>query len=244
MPLAPLRTWIDERSFDELTEAAVPTGKYQYIVEMIQREPGIFRGEHTLLDAEVNKLKEELEFLAKRKKDIVKQVDESDERRDKLEHELIKFRDFFERQPKRNDLQTQEEVSQFNARERKLAMLEKSFATTDRNHKLLLLEQLDVDDRFELVKKLHPILEEVQKWTVKRFISLHRAGQEYKLTRDVEKLKKSVHWIGEYGDAMIDRAARQMPDYMSKILTKSPTRVESWLSSEAEEQASATTEDF
>jgi hypothetical protein len=240
-----MRTWIDERSFDELSAAAVPTEKYKFVVEMIQRDQSLFRSDNTLLDMEVYRMKEELDTLVKRQKDSIKLVEESDTRRNEKEKELIAFREFVERKsPQVNELQTQEELSKYNTRTRKLATLEKSFQTMDKNHKLLLLEQLDMDDRLELVKKLYPILEEVRMWTAKRFVSLNRAAQEYKRNHDVDKLKRSVHWICEYGDAMIDRAARDMPEYMSKILTRTPTRVDAWKSSVSEEEASTTTEDF
>lgn len=240
-----MRTWIDERSFDELSAAAQPTGKYKNTVDMILRDQTLFRSDSTIYDYEVSKMKIELETLEKRQKEMVKLVEDSDTRRNEKEKELLVFREFVERKaPQIHELQTQEEISKFNTRTRKLATLEKSFATMDRNHKLLLLEQLDVDDRLEFLKKLYPLLEEVRMWTAKRFRSLNRAAREYKQNQDVEKLQKSVHWICEYGDAMVDRAARDMPDYISKILTKRTTRVETLMSSEAEEETSTTTEDF
>lgn len=242
----PMKTWIDERSFDQLTEAAIPTGKYKSTVDMILRDQTLFRNDNTIYDSEVYKMSAELEFLRNQRGEIVKRIKESDERRSQKEKELIAFREFVERKaPQLQELQTQEEVSRYNARTKKLGVLEKTFASMDRNHKLLVLEQLDIDDRIQVLDTLYPILEEVRMWTAKRFVSLNRASQEYKRNQNLEKLQKSVHWICEYGDKMVERASRHMPDYLDKIMTKTPTRVETWLSSSVgEEETSTTTEDF
>lgn len=216
---ASMESWIDTRSFEELTDASEPTGTYQWVVEMILRDATIFRGTQTLYDDSLFEMEKELKESLENEKEYEKRIQESETRRDEKEKYVLAFEKLVEKNaPQPCEVQSVEDHKMHTVRVQKLATHKKSFLTMDKNHKLMILDSLDLKDRIVELQEMLPLLKEVQRWTEKRFVSLHRLARAYTVDKDLARLQKGVHWVCEYGEKMVNRAIREKPDFFEKLM--------------------------
>lgn len=175
--------WIDTRSFNQITLETVPTEKYQNVVDMILRDSRIFAGSQTIYDLEIIYKEREVESLLEERKQIQSAIQTLKNPPKKQDKQKIK----------KDPNESNEEETQTYTN----SIMDKLYA--------LIGEQQELDKKVEKLKNEIALNKAIQALTVKRFISLNRLGKHYKDHQDIEFLRKGVHWVCEYGDAMVER---------------------------------------
>ncbi len=177
--------WIDTRSFEEITLATIPDGKYNHISLMIQEDPKQWSTDFTLHDDDIANIKRTIQEL----KDKILSLDI---RIEKIKNPPKK------KQKKKQDSDEEEEEDDEGVN---IAFqLERLHQTIE--------EKQGVLAQIEKANRNLELQERVREITIKKFKSLNRLVKHYRIHKDAEYLEKGVHWVCEYGDAMIEREKR------------------------------------
>jgi hypothetical protein len=180
--------WIDTRTFDEVTQDTIPDGRYKAISTMIQEDPKLWVTDYTLHDDEISSIKRNIQEL----KEKIKTLD--------IRIEKIKNPPKKKQKPKRKTDEDDEEEEDEQDGVNIAVQLERLHETIE--EKQGIMGQIATQNKeLELQEKIREI-------TIKKFHSLNRLVKHYRVHKDTEYLEKGVHWVCEYGDAMIERETR------------------------------------
>lgn len=170
-----MKTYTDNRPFEECIRSTTPTGKYKYISDMIRRDPNIFRGDHTIYDSEIERKKEEFENLKKQIPELEKMVEGIVEKLGILAKGKVK------------EISGKDFEGLFGE---KLEMQGKI---------------KEKQEKIEDLKQEINLWRRVQTLTRMEFVTLSRIGRIYKTNGDDDFLERGVEWCCHYADCLLDR---------------------------------------
>lgn len=176
-----MKTYIDERPFELMILDAVPSGKYQYIEDMIRRENTIFRGDHTIYDLSIWKMEQEQKEIQKDLQAIADKMTADAKLREAIAEA--------QNQPKKP------------GKQEKKPILGKPMDSKEFEE--LFSEKLELQGRQKELEEKIWIWKQVQDVAQKEFVSLNRVAKLYKKTGDEDILKKGVHWTCAYADRLL-----------------------------------------
>ncbi len=185
------KTWIDERSFEQITLETVPTGKYNDTYKMILENPKLFSTDISIYDWDIAKLAQKIQ-------DTKLEVEILNRRIEKIKNPPKK------KKAKKTD--SEEEDEEYDDSVNVALQL-------DKLHSVIAEKQgvLKTIQEYELELE---ILKYTREMNIKKTRSLNRLIKEYNVTKDTTYLEKGVHWISEYADSMIEREKRHMTTRM------------------------------
>lgn len=183
------RTWIDTRSFDQITLETEPTDKYNHVVDMILRDNRIFAGTGTMYDIDIIYKQRDIDALKEERKIIQTSI------------QALK------NPPKKKELKKNKKTDPGESDEEEVQTRDPSSMNMDRIYQLIG-EQQELDKKVMSMEKELELQKAIQALVVKRFTSLNRLAKHYKQNQDETYLRKGVHWVCEYGDAMVEREKR------------------------------------
>lgn len=176
------RTWIDERSFEQITLETVPTGKHTDTYKMILENPKLFSTDLSIYDWDIAKLAQKIQ-------DTKQEVEVLNRRIEKIKNPPKK--------KKAKKVDSEEEEEEYDDSVNVALQLEKLHAVIAEKQGVLKTIQ---EHELEL-----EILKYTRDMNMKKCKSFNRLIKEYNENKDASYLEKGVHWISEYADAMIER---------------------------------------
>ena len=213
---AQMNTWIDERSFEQITAQTTSTGRYDYIARLITQDQHVFRGSNTIYDltisenqCKINQLTENLKMVEARIAKLKKE---------KLEGKEIKSKKPVQQKPKAKPM------AKIDWRSSTTEPVDDDTDDVDYNtvsqgrthYDELQSDELNLIEEIDSVKRLSALLDTHRKIISKEHISLNRAALDYKQTGDAETLRKAVHWICDYTQQLIARESPLPREYQLK----------------------------
>ncbi len=176
------KTWIDERSFEQITLETVPTGKHTDTYKMILENPKQFPLDISIYDWDIAKLAQKIQ-------DTKQEVEVLNRRIEKIKNPPKK--------KKGKKVDSEEDEGDYDDSVNVALQLEKLHAVIAEKQEVLKTIQ-----EYELELE---ILKFTREMNIKRCRSFNRLIKEYNQNKDPSYLEKGVHWISEYADSMIER---------------------------------------
>ena len=213
-----MKTWIDERSFDQITQDTIATGRYDYITELIQRNPNVFRSNDTIYDITVCDNYRKLADLETNLKSIEEQITKEKQKQKAAKQRAAEEAAKRQAKTKGKPLPKIERSSKvdiedgappdddmFDDEEFDKPSMERTRYDELQSDELNLIQEIEKQKLF-----IH-LLERHQTILRKKYVSLNRAAQDYKRSENLETLRKAVQWISEYTEGLIARE-EQLPE--------------------------------
>ena len=175
-----MKNYIDERPFEIMIQDAKPSGKYEYIEEMIRRDQNIFRGDHTLYDNNIWEMETEEKEIKKELKAIAEKMEADAKLREKIAEAQAQAQS----QPQQKNQKKQVFPKPMDSKE----------------FEALFTEKLELQGKLQELEEKLALWQEVRDVTRKEFVTLNRIAKLYKKTGDENLLKKGVEWCCSYTD--------------------------------------------